>query len=56
MTTTLWIVLGVSVVCVIGFGLVMRSQLQANKKLDSDIDYTKLRPWEDDEEEDEEKR
>lgn len=55
MTTTLWIVLGVSAFAVIGFVLVIRSQLQANKKLDKDIDYSKLKTWEEDEEEDEKK-
>lgn len=50
MTTNLWIVLGISVLAVIGFVLVMRSQLRANKEIEKNIDYSKLRPWQDDEE------
>lgn len=34
MTSTLWIVLGISVLAIIGFVLVIRSQLSANKELD----------------------
>lgn len=51
MTNTLWIVLGVSVLAIIGFAAVIRSQLRTNREIDKHIDYSKLRPWEDDEEE-----
>lgn len=50
MTNTLWVVLGISLISIIGFVLVMRSQLKANKEIDKNIDYSKLRPWQDDEE------
>lgn len=52
MTTTLWIVLGVSVIVVAGFAAAMRSILRENKDIDKKIDYTKVRPWVDDEDED----
>ena len=52
MTTTLWIVLGVSVIAVVGFAAAMRSILRENRDIDKNIDYTKLKPWEDDEDED----
>jgi hypothetical protein len=52
MTTTLWIVLGISVIVVVGFAAAMRSILRENKAIDKNIDYTKVRPWVDDEDED----
>ncbi|HEY3698642.1 MAG TPA: hypothetical protein VGK97_04870 [Spongiibacteraceae bacterium] len=53
MTKTLWIVLGISVLAIIGFVLVIRSQLLTNKEIDKNIDYSKLRPLQDDEEDNE---
>lgn len=47
MTTTLWIVLGISVFAVIGFVMAIRSQLQTNREIDKKIDYSKLRPQQD---------
>lgn len=52
MTTTMWIVVGVAVLFVLGFIGVMRSQLRANRKIDQQIDYSKVKPWVDDEEDD----
>ena len=52
MTTLQWIVVAISVLFVLGFIGVMRSQLRANRKLDAHIDYSKVKPWVDDEEED----
>lgn len=52
MTHMLWIVLAVSVLVVLGFIAVMRAQLRQNREIDSHIDYTKVKPWVDDEEED----
>lgn len=52
MTTTLWIVVGVSAFVVIGFIVAMRSLLRENREIESKIDYTKVKPWVDDEDED----
>lgn len=51
MTTTLWVVVAVTVVAVMAFVVAMRSLLRENREIDKKIDYSKLRPWEDDEEE-----
>ncbi|MET0378319.1 MAG: hypothetical protein ABW049_04930 [Spongiibacteraceae bacterium] len=57
MTPTLWIVIGVSVLAIIGFVLVIRSQLRENREIDSKIDYSKVKPWvEDDEEKEREEK
>ena len=55
MTTTLWIVVAVSVIAVLTFLVAMRALLRDNRAIDKKIDYSKLRPWEDDEDEDENK-
>lgn len=55
MTKTLWIVLVVSVIAVITFLAAMRALLRDNREIDKNIDYSKLRPWEDDEEDEENK-
>lgn len=47
MTNTLWIVLGISVLAVIGFVMAIRSQLQTNREIEKKIDYSKLRPQQD---------
>ena len=52
MTTTLWIVVGASALVVFGFIGVIRAQLRANRKIDSQIDYSKVKPWVDDDEAD----
>lgn len=57
MTPTLWIVIGVSVLAIIGFVLMIRSQLRENREIDSKIDYSKVKPWvEDDEEKEREEK
>lgn len=55
MTPTLWIVLGISVLVVTGFVVAMRSLLRENRDIDSRIDYNKLKPWVDDEDEKDDK-
>ena len=52
MTTVQWVVIGVSVLFVLGFIGVICSQLRANRQIDQQIDYSKVKPWVDDEEED----
>lgn len=52
MTTTLWVVIGVSLLVVTGFIVAMRSLLRENREIDSKIDFSKVRPWVDDEDED----
>lgn len=52
MTTTLWVVVGVSVFVVIGFIVAMRSLLRENREIEGKIDFSKVKPWVDDEEED----
>lgn len=51
MTKTLWIVLFAVAFFVVGFVLAMRSLLRENREIDKKIDFSKLRPWQDDEEE-----
>jgi hypothetical protein len=51
MTTTLWIVLAVSVIAVFTFVVAIRSLIRENREIDKKIDYTKLRPWQDDDDE-----
>lgn len=55
MTKTLWIVLAISVIFVLTFLVAMRSLLRDNREIDKKIDYSKLRPWQDDDDDDENK-
>jgi hypothetical protein len=50
MTKTIWIVLALSVIAVLTFLVAMRTLLRENREIDKKIDYSKLRPWEDDDE------
>lgn len=50
MTKTIWIVLALSVITVLTFMVAMRTVLRENREIDKKIDYSKLRPWEDDDE------
>lgn len=52
MTKTLWIVFVISGFAIVGFIVAMRSLLRENRDIDKNIDYSKLRPWEDDEDDD----
>lgn len=52
MTPTLWIVTGISVLVIAGFIAAMRSLLRENREIDSKIDYSKVKPWVDDDDED----
>lgn len=52
MTATLWVVIGISILVITGFIVAMRSLLRENREIDSKIDYSKVKPWVDDEEED----
>lgn len=50
MSNTLWIVLGISIFVIVGFVVAMRSLLRENREIEKQIDYSKVRPWVDDEE------
>jgi hypothetical protein len=52
MSHTLWIVSGVSVFVIVGFAVAIRSLLRENREIDKHIDYSKVRPWVDDDEDD----
>lgn len=52
MTPTLWIVTGISVLVITGFIVAMRSLLHENRDIDSKIDFSKVKPWADDEDDD----
>ena len=49
MSTTLWIVLAVAVILVLGYLLIMRVFFRQSRALDKQIDYDKIRPWKDEE-------
>jgi len=49
MSTTLWIVLAVAVFVVLAYFVVMRVFFQRSREADKHVDYTKIRPWKDDE-------
>jgi low affinity Fe/Cu permease len=49
MTKTLMIILLASTVAVLTFVVAMRSVLRENREIDKKIDYSKLRSWQDDE-------
>lgn len=49
MTTTLWILLGVAALVVLGYVLAMRNLHRKSREIDKQIDYSKVRKWEDDE-------
>jgi low affinity Fe/Cu permease len=51
MTTTLWIVLAVSIIAVLTFVVAIRSLMRENREIDKKIDHSKLRPWQDDDDE-----
>lgn len=47
MSTTLWIVLGVVVVLVLGYVLGIRMLVRRSREQEKKIDYSKVRRWED---------
>ena len=49
MSTALWIVLAVAVFVVLAYFVVMRVFFQRSREADKQVDYTKIRPWKDDE-------
>ena len=49
MSMTVWIVLGVTVFVVLAYFVVMRVFFQRSREADKHIDYSKIRPWKDDE-------
>ena len=44
-----WIALIVAAFILFGYVVVMRAFLQRSRELDKEVDYTKIRPWKDDE-------
>ena len=48
MNMTVWVVLGAAVAVVLVYLLVMRVFFSESRALDRQIDYSKMRPWTDD--------
>ena len=46
---THWILLVVAVFAVLGYFVVMRAFFQRSREADNQVDYSKIRPWKDDE-------
>ena len=44
-----WIALIVAALVLFGYVVVMRAFYQRSREADKDVDYTKIRPWKDDE-------
>jgi len=44
-----WILLTVVVLAVLGYFVVMRVFFQRSREADKQVDYSKIRPWKDDE-------
>jgi low affinity Fe/Cu permease len=51
MSTTVWIALAVAIIAVVGYLLVMRVFIRQSRAADQQIDYSKIRPVKDDEDE-----
>jgi hypothetical protein len=49
MSMTAWIFLAVAVFVVLAYFVVMRVFFQRSREADKQVDYTKIRPWKDDE-------
>lgn len=47
MSTTLWIVLAVAIVVGVGYVVAMRNLHRKSREIDKTIDYRKIRPWKD---------
>jgi hypothetical protein len=48
MPSTLWTVLGVAVIVVVGYLLVMRHFLHRSREVDKQIDFSKIKPLKED--------
>jgi hypothetical protein len=46
---TLWILLAGAVIVVLSYLVVMRVFFQRSREADKQVDYTKIRPWKDEE-------
>ena len=46
---TPWILLFVAVLVLLGYVVVMRAFFQRSRDADKQVDYSKIRPWKDDE-------
>jgi len=49
MSPSLWIALGVAITLVVCYLLWMRVLVRNSREIDRQIDYSKIRPWQDDE-------
>jgi flagellar basal body-associated protein FliL len=49
MSTPLWILLAVAVFVMLAYFAVMRVFFQRSREADKRVDYTKIRPWKDEE-------
>lgn len=48
MSPALWIALGVAITVVVGYVLCMRVLARQSREIDKRVDYSKIRPWKDD--------
>ena len=49
MSPALWIALGVAITVVLGYVLCMRVLARQSREIDKQVDFSKIRPWKDDE-------
>jgi len=52
MSPSLWIALGVAITVVLCYGVCMRVLVNKSREIDKQIDYSRIRPWKDDEDKD----
>jgi hypothetical protein len=46
---TLWILAAVAIFGLLGYVVVLRAFFQRSREADQQVDYSKIRPWKDDE-------
>ena len=49
MSLSLWIALGVAITVVLFYVLCMQVLVRRSRELDAQVDYSRIRPWKDDE-------
>ena len=50
MSASLWIALAVAVTAVLGYVLCMRVPARDSREIDKQVDFSKIRPWKNDDE------
>lgn len=48
MSAALWVALGVAITVVLGYVLCMRVLARQSREIDKQVDYSRMRPWKDD--------